>query len=213
MLESAAYVERRLRSRTVEPVARMRAAVAGPADAARVVDSLAALGVDFIKIRTVASRETFQAIAAAARRAGLPLVGHATFAPQDLLAAGQRSLEHVYPALLTLPDSTRRRVLADFAAAGVAFVPTLVNGEHSLYLPDSTADALMADSLGRVDPRRRYVRPYLLAEWREELADRRGDRRDWSRLAPLLLGLQREARAAGVRILPGSDLGVAFMYP
>src|SRR5688572_8483470 len=48
MLESAAYVERRLRSRTVEPVARMRAAVAGPADAARVVDSLAALGVDFI---------------------------------------------------------------------------------------------------------------------------------------------------------------------
>jgi len=49
MLEDAANVARMLSEGTVEPVARFRVPVATAADAERVVDSLAKLGVDFVK--------------------------------------------------------------------------------------------------------------------------------------------------------------------
>ncbi|HEU4388326.1 MAG TPA: hypothetical protein VFV34_11050, partial [Blastocatellia bacterium] len=74
-----------------------RIGVGDAADARKAIDSLLALRVDFVKIRTNASRESFLAIAAEARRAGLQLVGH----PPDKVSlieasdAGQRSFEHL----------------------------------------------------------------------------------------------------------------------
>jgi len=76
MLEDAANVARMLSEGTVEPVARFRVPVATAADAERVVDSLAKLGVDFVKIRTVASLEAYLALGKAVRDHGLTLVGH-----------------------------------------------------------------------------------------------------------------------------------------
>src|SRR5262245_26665438 len=83
ILESARNVERMKREGTVEPVDRFRVGVAGPEEAENVVERLAKLGVDFIKIRTVASPETYRAIAAAARKRNLALVGHAAVAPEE----------------------------------------------------------------------------------------------------------------------------------
>jgi imidazolonepropionase-like amidohydrolase len=92
ILESAERVRRMKARGTVEPVDRFRAPVADTIDARRVVDSVARLGVDFIKVRTVASRETYQAIASAARRAGLTFAAHGDIVSvEDMLAAGQRS--------------------------------------------------------------------------------------------------------------------------
>lgn len=89
MLEDAANVSRMLREGTVEPVARFRVPVATTADAERVVDSLSKLGVDFVKIRTVASREIYLAIGSAVRRHGLTLVGHMVSTPEEILACGR----------------------------------------------------------------------------------------------------------------------------
>ena len=66
ILESASNVERMKREGTVEPVDRFRRGIPNPESAEAVVDSVAKLGVDFLKIRTAASLETFRAIAAAA---------------------------------------------------------------------------------------------------------------------------------------------------
>lgn len=72
-----------------------------PADAASAVDSLARLGVDFVKFHTGLTRESFFAAARAARERGLLFGGHV---PRVVGAAaasdsGFRSIEH----LLTIP--------------------------------------------------------------------------------------------------------------
>ena len=74
-----------------------------PADAQPAVDSLIRLGVDFVKVHSQLTRETYFAIARAARARGIPFVGHV---PRSVGAAeasdsGQRTIEH----LLTIPNS------------------------------------------------------------------------------------------------------------
>lgn len=73
-----------------------------PADAQPAVDSLLRLGVDFVKVHSQLSRETYFAIARAARARGVPFVGHVPRAvgAADASDSGQRSIEH----LLTIPN-------------------------------------------------------------------------------------------------------------
>jgi imidazolonepropionase-like amidohydrolase len=73
-----------------------------PDDAQPAVDSLMRLGVDFIKVHSQLTPETYFAIARAARARGIPFAGHV---PRSVGAAaasdsGQRSIEH----LLTIPN-------------------------------------------------------------------------------------------------------------
>src|SRR5207253_2912374 len=53
-----------------------RVIVRNPEDARRVVDSLARTRVDFIKVHEHLSRDAYFAIAAEARKLGIPFVGH-----------------------------------------------------------------------------------------------------------------------------------------
>ncbi len=71
ILESSSNLERMKRERTIEPVERTRIGVPNPEAATAIVDSVAKLGVDFLKIRTVASLETYRAIVQAAKRNNL----------------------------------------------------------------------------------------------------------------------------------------------
>ncbi len=72
------------------------------ADAQPAVDSLIRLGVDFVKVHSQLTRETYFAIARAARTRGVPFVGHVprTVLPVEASDSGQRSIEH----LLTIPN-------------------------------------------------------------------------------------------------------------
>jgi len=67
-----------------------------PEQGRRAVDSLAARGVDFIKVHEGLSREVYFAIAAEARRRHVAFVGHvpATLTPVEASDAGQKSIEH-----------------------------------------------------------------------------------------------------------------------
>jgi len=221
ILENAARVRRMKKRGTVEPVDRYRASVADTIDARRVVDSVAALGADFIKVRTVASDEVYRAIASATRRRGLTLAAHGDIAsPEAMLAAGQRSMEHaIYPSLQKRDPQTRTRLVRELADAGVAIVPTMVNYYQWLIVPASDARRIVEDSAGRIDPRRRYISGYLLEDWREQVAERDGVtdaliRRFYlPRAYRSVLRDFRELHRAGVRILPGTDVGVALQYP
>lgn len=73
-----------------------------PADAQPAVDSLLRLGVDFIKVHSQLTRESYFAIARAARARGAPFVGHVprSVGAADASDSGQRSIEH----LLTIPN-------------------------------------------------------------------------------------------------------------
>jgi hypothetical protein len=206
---------------TVEPVDRFRAPVADTADARRVVDSVARLGVDFVKVRTATSPAVYAAIASSARRAGLTLAAHGDIVPlEDMLRAGQRSIEHaIFPSLQKRDSSTRASLVRGLAQARVAIVPTMVNYYQWLLVPPADARRVIEDSLGRIDARRRYVTGYLLDDWREQLAER-GSLKDalirrlyLPRVYSGVLRDLREMHRAGIRILPGTDAAVALMYP
>jgi hypothetical protein len=75
-----------------------------PSGADVVVDSLARLGADFVKVYNTLSRPSYLALVAAAKRRGLPIVGHLPFtvSTTDAVDVGQRSFEHAGPELVTL---------------------------------------------------------------------------------------------------------------
>jgi imidazolonepropionase-like amidohydrolase len=220
ILESAARVRRMKARGTVEPVDRMRAPVADTADARRVVDSVARLGADFVKMRTAASPEAYRATAAAARRVGLTLAAHGDIvAPEAMMAAGQRSIEHaIVPSLQTLEAAQRATIIRQLAAARTAVVPTMVNYYQWLLVTPAHARKILEDSAGRIDSRRRHISGYLLADWREQVEERDNlkdaliRRFYFPRAYRAVLRDLQQMHRAGVPILPGTDIGVALMY-
>lgn len=71
--------------------------VVSVADAASAVDSLRAQGWDFIKVYDNVPRDAYFAIAAEAKKDGIPFVGHVPLAVTAMEAsdAGQKSIEHL----------------------------------------------------------------------------------------------------------------------
>ena len=72
------------------------------AEARTAVDSLARLGVDFIKVHSQLTREVYFAVARRARDRGLPFAGHVPRAVGAAAASdsGQRSIEHLLGILV-----------------------------------------------------------------------------------------------------------------
>ncbi len=213
ILESASNVARMKREGTVEPVDRFRRGIADPASAEAVVEAVAKLGVDFLKIRTAASLDTFKAIAVAARKHNLALVGHPAAPPEEILSAGQRSIEHgFFPPLSGRTKEQRAELFRQFASQGVAATPTLIVGEALLVPYDKTA-AIFEDRLGKTEPRRKYLSGYVIEDWREQLAEKKDSRFDLTGMLAGRLRDMREMREAGVTLLPGTDAAVLLIFP
>jgi imidazolonepropionase-like amidohydrolase len=215
ILESAKHVEGMKRGGTVEPVERTRIGIANAEQADAAVAFVAKLGVDFVKVRTVESLDVYRAIADAARRAGLPLVGHPVASPEEMIRAGQRSVEHsLLPGIGNRTEQKRGELFKQYVAGGIAMVPTAVVGEKSLAVPQDDASRLVDDREGKIDPRRKYLSGYLIEDWREQVAERKsGLPLDYKKLTESLRPLWQEMHRAGVCILPGTDVGVVLIYP
>ena len=220
ILEAARNVERMKAEKTIEfdtfPVERTRIAVGTPEDARRAVEMVAKLGADFVKIRTVESVETYKAIAEAAKRAGLTFVGHASVPPEEVVRAGQRSIEHSFiPPLSNLSAADRKELFEKLAQNGTAVIPTNVTGVKSFPVSYEQAVQIIDDGRGRIDARRKYLSGYLLADWKEQAEERRGAGLDAliKKLRPDFIRDLKEMRAAGVRVMPGTDAGVLMIYP
>jgi imidazolonepropionase-like amidohydrolase len=110
-------------SATVRPVATA-------VEAARAVAAVARQQADFIKVQAGLSAEIWRAVVAAARAAGLHVAGHVPEAMSafDVVSGGQRTVEHVSPALpgdagLMLSVSTEEAAIrAELRAIGDASV-------------------------------------------------------------------------------------------
>lgn len=219
MLEAPATLDRMSGIQTAEPYRRTRVPVATPADARRVVDSIAALGVDFIKVRETPDLDVYRAIVEAARVNRIPLAGHAPFSmpPLEGAALGLTTLEHAsYPYPLDTAPATRRQLLMAFRASGTAIVPTMVAWSSYLMDPDSLA-LLIADTAGRRDARRPVLSAGLVEEWKHDLASRKrlSDRsvRGWCGFVNRTLEDLAAMHAAGIPILAGTDLATVGLFP
>jgi imidazolonepropionase-like amidohydrolase len=158
---------------------------------------------------------TFQAAVAAAKARGLPFAAHPLTAADEFAASGVRSAEHGLSfGPVEKSPADRAALFAKVAAANMWVSTTLVNLEGSILVPWERGKKLLEDTAGRLDPRRRYVGGYLLADWREQVDENRERPLDMIKaMLPNWLRDFREMRAAGVRFLAGTDVGVAFMYP
>ena len=194
-----------------------RLPVDGPSSARTVVDSLARLGVDFVKFRNL-PRATFLAIAREAKRRGLPLAGHAPHGTSLVEAAdsGMTSIEHAETVTLTLDTasvSVRRRAFAELVKTGTFVTPTLITERANWLTSDSAHRALVGDSAGTHDPNRKYVSARTIGLWREAMElNRKGDDggTDWDELYRRQAADTRLADEAGVRFLAGTDVGGAI---
>jgi len=194
-----------------------RLPVGDPGTARAVVDSLARLGVDFVKFRNL-PRATFLAIAREAKRRGLPLAGHAPHGTSLVEAAdsGMTSIEHAETVTLTLDTasvSVRRRAFAELVKMGTFVTPTLITERANWLTSDSAHRALLSDSAGTHDPNRKYVSARTIGLWREAMElNRKGDdgTSDWNELYRRQVADTRLADEAGVRFLAGTDVGGAI---
>ncbi|HJR33845.1 MAG TPA: amidohydrolase family protein [Gemmatimonadales bacterium] len=218
-LESLRNIERMRRDppeSRVEPFERARIPVGTPADARRIVDSLASLELDHFKIRTVQDRATYLALARAAHGRGKRLTGHVVSAsPALFLEAGQDGVDHGFPPTLdSLPREDRMAFWRTLAQRDVGVVPTLVTVTASVFRPLAYFRALVSDSQPAVHPLRPYLSAFLLQDWREQVEEVTPERVEYFRGAwPVALKHVREMRDAGVRLLAGSDVAVLNVFP
>jgi imidazolonepropionase-like amidohydrolase len=218
-LESLRNIERMRRDppeSRVEPFERARIPVGSPADARRVIDSLARLELDHFKVRTVQDRETYLALTAAAHAHGKRLVGHVTFSsPALFLEARQDGIDHGFPiAIDSLPREERMAFWRELAARDVGVVPTLVTATQSVFRPLEYFQALVSDTGASVHPLRPYLSKFMILDWREQVEEVTPQRRAYfERYWPVALKHVREMREAGARIMAGSDVAVLTIFP
>lgn len=218
-LESLRNIERMRRDppeSRVEPFERARIPIGSPADARRVIDSLAALELDHFKVRTIQDRETYLALAAAVHAHGKRLVGHVvTASPALFLEAGQDGVEHGFPLSLdSLPREERMAFWRQLAARDVGAVPTLVIATESVFRPLEYFRALVSDTTPAVHALRPYLSKFTILDWREQVDEVTPERRAFfDRYWPTALKHIREMREAGVRIMAGSDVAVLNIFP
>jgi imidazolonepropionase-like amidohydrolase len=203
---------------TDDPIDQVRIGVANPADAAVALDSIVKLGADFVKVRTVASRATYFAIAAEARRRGITLAGHSPSGgvrPIEAADSGQRSIEHgFFPPLDSLTGAARDSLYRSLVAHATRVTPTIITGEWFRHTPMAEVQALMADTLGIRQPAMRYVSAVQRKNWQWQYDIQRQETpMDWEAFRRSSERSLREMHAAGVVFLVGTDVGAPFVFP
>ncbi len=202
----------------LEELASERLGVETVEDAVRAVDSISRLRVDLIKIRNSPPPAAYSALLAAAKQHHLLVAGHQPSAEIGLggtLAAGQRSIEHIegLGELEALPADQRDSLARAMAAAELWITPTFV-ASFQRFLPDSLIRA-RAGSDDPGDPNRGLVTPELRRFWRQQLDLKKFDS-PLDQYQQMVTGGHagmRRLRAAGVKVLAGTDLGGLLLYP
>jgi imidazolonepropionase-like amidohydrolase len=114
-----------------------------------------------------------------------------------------------------LPPEARPAFWRQLAARDVGVVPTLVTATESVFRPLDYYKALVSDTMPAVHPLRPYVSKFMVLDWREQVDELTPQRRAFfaERYWPYVLAQVREMRAAGVRIMAGSDVAVLNIFP
>ena len=189
---------------------------------------------DTIKVYDRIPRDAYLALSEAARRAGLPLVGHKPHAVSAVEAARhQRSFEHARFVLhdaFAGADALRatagtpawkedRRAMVDRhdpAAAQAIFAAMRDHGTY--YVPTHLtrwADAYADRADVREDPALEYLHPLMRMQWLEDIDDvvardpSPGGRQGHMDFYEKGLELTRQASEAGVKVMVGTDYIVA----
>ena len=208
-------------------------AVATPEDGRRAVDELKRRGVDFIKLQSLIPREAVFAIAAEARKQGIPFEGHVPDAVRASEAsnAGQKSFEHligIFEGSSPLEDEflkgekTDGKFLASYDPARAATLFALLAKNRTWQCPTLVWERggnLIEETDFAHDPRAKYVPAYwkevtwkrfteeIVHENVDDLATRR-------RFVEKELEVVNAMQRAGIRFLAGTDTAPGvYIFP
>lgn len=202
----------------------MAETIRGADEGGAAVRRLAEEGVDCIKVYNEVDRDAFHAVAAAAREAGLPLVGHVPhavgldavtdFEAQHL--TGLPYLAHPRPPLgmdvrsedlLAMTDTEIRDALDAAAAGRVAFTPTLANFALRLIASDP--------SRFPPTPATRFLPPWFGPAWGLVAGHPEGEAAIETQLRALATtrDLVGRARDRGIDVLAGTDTLMPWVVP
>jgi imidazolonepropionase-like amidohydrolase len=214
ILESSKFIE----SIRDKELAAQRIGVTSGAEAVQAVASIARLGPDFIKIRTNASRASYLAIAAEAKRVGLPLVGHAPrgLSLIEVSDAGQRSIEHGLAgagAARNYSEAQWKEVAERFIKNGTHVVPTFTAARGILEISDQELMAVIDDTTGARDERRKYIPPAVVDRWRRRIAAEKRETPPDPAIGAINRQGFRLLYQAGVKFMTGTDLPAPLAYP
>lgn len=190
----------------------------------RIVDRLAEDGVDCIKVYNELSREAFEGVAAAARRHGLPLVGHVPHAvgldhATDLEVqhmTGIPYLSQPRPPLgwdirdedvLSLRDDEIEHALGVALTRRLSFTPTLAN--FSLRLTASDPARFPPSVASRVLPEY-WADAWDLVAGHPSTPESIEQR---LRAVPAMRALVRRAHERGIDVLAGTDTLMPWVVP
>ena len=227
ILESPVYLARVVQRSAADPrigrrVLPYRVGVGDSIQAVKAIDSLARLGVDFVKVRTSGSASAFYTILREARRAGLRVAAHQpnNVSIKSAVDSGLTDLEHGIfpPTISTMTPAARDSLYRSFVEKKAWYTPTLSVSRTVMLSGDSAARAIFGPDAIRLDERRAYASAWLLEWWRMQVDERIRDPQPLS--AAVMEGAYRSSIAdvrrmheLGVEILAGSDAGSVLVYP
>lgn len=183
----------------------LRKTVTTEAEARAAVDSLAALGVDFIKVHQMLGKKPYMAVIEQAQKYNLPVVGHKPHAlsTQEIIQAGQKSIEHIFDA----PDSASG-LFPFMLQKGTHVTPTLAFIEK---ISQSN------NKVKNIDPRAHHLTQLLKVSWEDQVKAWGGSPEktveQMKTLFPRMLNRTAELQRNGVPLLAGTDFGVIYIYP
>jgi imidazolonepropionase-like amidohydrolase len=183
----------------------LRVTVNTASEARKAVDSLVALGVDFIKVHQQISKEAYVALAEQAAKHKIAFVGHkpAALTTQEMIKAGQSGIEHVV-FTPDLDDAT----IAMLKDANVSVTPTLVIINKIAHYKDLRLQK---------DKREEQISPFLKYHWEKQI-EAWGDNVDktvqyMQTVMPVMQQRVASLQRAGVLLLAGTDLAIPYVYP
>ncbi|HAF12867.1 MAG TPA: hypothetical protein DCK93_13635 [Blastocatellia bacterium] len=204
-------------------------------EARRMVDTLKAGGVDFVKVYWNLSREAYFAIADQTKKQRIPFAGHVPISVSALEAsdAGQRSIEHLDGISLACSTEEERlskikpsdlppgkyqqqvfdtydeqkcaRLFSHFAKNSTWQVPTLSIFQRFNIDPNTLAN----------DERLKYIPMAEREEWKRFITrlEKRTLEQNAQRRLQVAFKLIGGMRRAGVEFMAGTDLGNEYLYP
>jgi imidazolonepropionase-like amidohydrolase len=201
-----------------------------PEQGASMVREQKAAGYDFLKLHPGLSRDSFLAIARAAREAGIPFGGHvsADVGVPLALAEGQATIDHLDGYLFQLVPEAARGTSPDNMGLALKFDPSLLPGVVRATRAAGTwvvpTQTLFDNIQGPATPDELDARPearYLPAQQRQQYRQRKQavlDTKGWTReLANTFSDVRRQTIRAlhdgGARLLLGSDAPQVFNVP
>lgn len=176
-----------------------------PQEARAAFDKLWEMDVDFVKVLSGLSRESYLALAEQARHWDLRLEGHIPTAVSawDAIEARQRTLEHLFGVMKSVStDAEAIDFFEQCAARGVAISPTLVLWQRMAHKDDLRFET---------DPRLKYVPESIRKSWPELKDDEDGPsiRTQIDRIYRLV----SLATRTKVMVLAGTDTGDPYTIP